>query len=87
MWVPTTARHGHLTLCRIRSWISYVREARYARERYDLYRARTYGSRPVSESRMRELERICAGAEARLRKAEADAQRACAAGEPPAGES
>ena len=61
-------------------------EARYARERYDLYRARAYGSRPVSESRMRELERICDGAEARLRKAEAE-QLARAAEERPEGES
>ncbi len=45
-------------------------EARYARERYDLYRAKTYGPRPTSTARLRELERISEGAEARLRRAE-----------------
>jgi hypothetical protein len=49
-------------------------EARYARERFDLYKARAYGPRATSEVRMRELERICLGAEARLRAA-VEAQR------------
>jgi hypothetical protein len=44
-------------------------EARYARERYDLYRAKTYGPRPTSLARLRELQRIHEGAEARLRRA------------------
>jgi hypothetical protein len=44
-------------------------EARYRRERLDLYRARTYGSRPVSEPRLRELKRESEGADARLRRA------------------
>ncbi len=44
-------------------------EARYARERCDLYRAKIYGQRPTTMSRLRELERICQGAEARLRAA------------------
>jgi hypothetical protein len=44
-------------------------EARYARERYDLYRAKMYGQRPTTMSRLRELERIHQGAEARLRAA------------------
>jgi hypothetical protein len=44
-------------------------EARYARERYQLYRAKTYGPRPTSMARLRELERIYEGAEARLRRA------------------
>jgi hypothetical protein len=44
-------------------------EARYARERYQLYRAKAYGSRPTSMARLRELERIHEGAEARLRRA------------------
>jgi hypothetical protein len=47
-------------------------EARYARERYDLYKARAYGGRPTSSSRMRELERACEGAEARLDAAKAE---------------
>jgi hypothetical protein len=45
-------------------------EARYARERYDLYRAKMYGLRPTTMSRLRELERIHEGADARLRLAE-----------------
>jgi hypothetical protein len=44
-------------------------EARYARERYELYRAKTYGPRPASLARLRELQRIHEGAEARLRRA------------------
>lgn len=45
-------------------------EARYARERYDLYRAKAYGPRPTRQARLRELERTCEGAEARLRRAQ-----------------
>jgi hypothetical protein len=45
-------------------------EARHARERYRLYRARLYGSRSVSLSRLRELERASEAAEARLRHAQ-----------------
>jgi hypothetical protein len=41
-------------------------EARYHRQRYDLYRAKAYGSRATSPARLRELERACARAEARL---------------------
>lgn len=41
-------------------------EARYHRQRYDLYRAKAYSMRPTSGTRMRELERTCAAAEARL---------------------
>jgi hypothetical protein len=44
-------------------------EARYARERYDLYRARMYGLRPTTITRVRELERMHEGADARLRRA------------------
>ena len=44
-------------------------EARYHRQRYDLYRARVYGGRPTSDSRLRELQRACESAEARLAKA------------------
>jgi hypothetical protein len=46
-------------------------EARYARERYDLYRAKAYGPRPTRPGRLRELERIALGAAARLRRVEA----------------
>jgi len=44
-------------------------EARHARERYQLYRAKTYGPRPTSMTRLNELQRIHEGAEARLRRA------------------
>ena len=44
-------------------------EARYARERYQLYRAKAYGPRPTSMTRLRELQRIYEGAEDRLRRA------------------
>jgi hypothetical protein len=44
-------------------------EARYARERYQLYRAKTYGQRPTSAARLREFERIHEAADARLRRA------------------
>jgi hypothetical protein len=44
-------------------------EARYARQRLDLYRAKTFGPRPTSPVRMRELEREADGAEQRLRRA------------------
>jgi hypothetical protein len=49
-------------------------EARYARERADLYRAKMYGSRPTSPSRMRELERAADGAEERVQRARARAR-------------
>jgi hypothetical protein len=45
-------------------------EARYHRHRYDLYKAKMYGSRPTRMTRLRELERAMHGAEARLRRAQ-----------------
>ena len=45
-------------------------EARHARERLDLYRAKTYGPRPTSMTRLRELEREHAAAQTRLEHAE-----------------
>ena len=45
-------------------------EARYQRHRYDLYRAKMYGSRPPMLTCLRELERAVQGAEARLRRAQ-----------------
>jgi hypothetical protein len=50
-------------------------EARYRRERLDLYRARLYGGRAASQGKLRELERASDGAAARLRRAEAAAPR------------
>lgn len=45
-------------------------EARYHGERYQLYKAKTYGPRLTSEARLRELERRHRGADSRLRSAE-----------------
>ena len=45
-------------------------EARYHRERYDLYRAKMYGPRLTTTARLSELERAHQGAEARLRRAQ-----------------
>jgi hypothetical protein len=50
-------------------------QARFARERYDLYKARAYGPRLTSPSRLRELERECARTEANLSFAEAESTR------------
>jgi hypothetical protein len=47
-------------------------EARYARERHELYKAKVYGPRPTSLARLRELERISEQAESRLRRAQRD---------------
>ncbi len=45
-------------------------EARYHRERYELYKAKAYGPRLTSPARLRELERRHQGADSRLRAAE-----------------
>ena len=44
-------------------------EARYARERHQLYRARAYGPRLTGAGRLRELERESKLAETRLQRA------------------
>ncbi len=44
-------------------------EARYHRERFDLYKAKAYGPQLTSVTRLRELERRHQGAESRLRAA------------------
>jgi hypothetical protein len=44
-------------------------EARYHRERFDLYKAKAYGPRLTSVPRLKELERRQQGAESRLRAA------------------
>ncbi|HVW18954.1 MAG TPA: hypothetical protein VHB30_11970 [Solirubrobacteraceae bacterium] len=44
-------------------------EARFAGERLDLYRAKVYGPRPTSMTRLRELERAHQRAQDRLRHA------------------
>jgi hypothetical protein len=45
-------------------------DARYHRDRRDLYRAQMYGARPASLPQLKELERACVLSEARLRRAE-----------------
>lgn len=40
--------------------------ARFDRQRFDLYRARAYGLRPVDPARLRELERAADASAARL---------------------
>jgi hypothetical protein len=47
-------------------------EERYARERYQLYKAKAYGSRLTSPGRLRELERRSKVAKRRLDRAKAD---------------
>ena len=44
-------------------------EARYARQRYDLYRQKVYSLRPTSPSRLRALQLACEAAEERLSRA------------------
>lgn len=46
-------------------------DARYRRERLELYRARLYSGRAASQTKLKELERASDGAAARLRRAEA----------------
>lgn len=48
-----------------------VAEARHARERYELYRARVYGPSLTSLARLRELEQVSRLAERRLRTVQA----------------
>ena len=42
-------------------------KAKYARERYQLYKAKAYGQRPTSLARLRELQRAYEQSEQRLR--------------------
>jgi hypothetical protein len=51
-------------------------QARLARERYQLYKARTLGRLPTSEERLRELRRAYEQAEERHRFAESEEARA-----------
>lgn len=51
-------------------------QARLARERYQLYKARTFGEHATSEERLRELRRAYEQAEERRRFAEAEERRA-----------
>jgi hypothetical protein len=55
-------------------------QAKYARERYQLYKAKSFGAHLTSPARFRELQRSYEQAEARLRAAKTEEQRAPAAG-------
>lgn len=46
-------------------------QARYRRQKRDLYRAKMYGPRPTSPERMRRLEQACELADSRLSRARA----------------
>jgi hypothetical protein len=50
-------------------------QARYARQRYDLYKAKAYGPRLTSPARLHELEREASRTDANLRFAKAQAKR------------
>jgi hypothetical protein len=54
-------------------------DARYHRQRLDLYRAKVYGPRPTIPTRLRELERASVLSASRFRKAEQEleASRGC----------
>jgi hypothetical protein len=60
-------------------------QAQYARERYQLYKAKTYGPRPTSPARLRELQHAYEQAEARLSFAEAEEARVPKANHGPQG--
>jgi hypothetical protein len=60
-------------------------DARYARERYELYRARVYGSRPTSPVKLRELEQAATRAQERLEHAERTLAAQAEAQQPPPG--
>ncbi len=53
-------------------------DARYARERYQLYKARVHGPRLTEPARLQELERTCLRAESRFRNALSARQRSYA---------
>ena len=57
---------------------SLIAEARYHRQRYDLYRAKMYGPKPTSDTRLRELKRSLDSADARLAEARAERRRSAA---------
>jgi hypothetical protein len=46
--------------------------ADHARQRHDLYKAKTYGSKPTSPQRLRELKREAERAASSLERAQAD---------------
>lgn len=57
-------------------------QAKFARERYDLYKAKSYGPHLTSPARLRELERESARTAANLSFAKSEAVRGAATGKP-----
>jgi hypothetical protein len=55
-------------------------EAKHARDRYRLYKAKTYGPRLTSPGRLRELERASNLVEGRLRRAQSESSGQLATG-------
>lgn len=67
--MPAAAARGGPTIPSLRTRNRLAElgdEARYHRERLDIYRAKVYGPRATSMTRLRELERTSRMAEARL---------------------
>ena len=62
---------SHTSKAASQSLVMLEAEARYASERYQLYRAKAYGSRTTSPGRFRELERASRLATGRLNRAKA----------------
>ncbi len=56
-------------------------EARFNRNRRDLYRAKFHSRRPTSVVRLKELERVCRLDESRLRRLERELERGAPAQE------
>jgi hypothetical protein len=58
-----------MTSSRVERLDRLAAEARYHRQRLDLYRARLYGGRPLSPARLEEFQRASDAAATRLRQA------------------
>ena len=67
---PGTAAYKTLKNMSIEYLDDLRAKAQYARDRYQLYKAKAYGPRDTSPARLRELQRAYERAEARLRAAE-----------------
>jgi hypothetical protein len=65
---PDSGRSARVTPPRRREELRA--EARHHRDRRDLYRAKVYGPRPTSSTRLGELERIAEVSDRRARRAE-----------------
>jgi hypothetical protein len=78
--MTASSSHGPLRLGTSAARLDELQaQAQYARERYDLYKAKAYGPRLTSPARLRELEREASRTEANLRFAKEQAKRDAAA--------